>query len=214
MAHLLLYGGTFDPVHHGHLIACRAAREYLGADQVLLIPAWVSPHKTCQGSRPDGASAAQRLEMLRLAIAGEPAFAVDDRELVRGAAGEKASYTLDTVESLARERPADRFTLLIGADQLPKLHTWHGAAQLFTIVDIGVLGRPSDRSLQAALVTVRQHMGATLANRLTLLPTPLIEISATQIRQRVRSAQSIAYLVPEKVAQYIQNDGLYLPIQP
>ena len=229
MAHVLLYGGTFDPVHHGHLITCRAAREYLAADLVVLIPAWVSPHKVGAGWRAGanplaqptetvppwragGASAAQRLEMLRLAVAGDAGFTVDERELTRGAAaivGGKPSYTIDTVEELLREKPTDRLTLLIGADQLPKLHTWQEAERLFTMVEVGVLGRPSDRSLQAAMVAVRQHLGAKIADRLTLLPTPLVEISATEIRRRVRERLSIAYLVPEKVAEYIDRERLY-----
>jgi nicotinate-nucleotide adenylyltransferase len=245
MAHALLYGGTFDPIHHGHLIACRAAREYLGADLVVLLPAWVSPHKTGAvasdeppealapraessartGPRGEGASAgtpmpraggaspSQRAAMLRVAIAEDAGVVVEERELTRGAAsagaGGEPSYTIDTVEELLRERPGDRFTLLLGADQLPLLHTWHQAARLFTMVEAAVLGRPSDRPMQAALLSVRRRLGARIADRLTLLPTPLIEISATQIRQRVREGLPIRFLVPERVAQFIAREGLY-----
>ena len=186
---------------------------------VVLLPAWISPHKVGGEKnsqmptwRPGGASAQQRLAMLQLAIAGEAGFTVDDRELARGAAaaaGGKPSYTIDTVEELVRERPRERLTLLIGADQLPKLHTWQEAVRLFTMVDVGVLGRPSDRSMQAALVTVRQHLGAKVADRLTLLPTPLIEISATDIRRRVREGVSIGYLLPDRVAEFMVREGLY-----
>src|SRR3954468_7146101 len=115
MAHILLYGGTFDPIHNGHLITCRRARELLNADSVLLFPARQSPHKS---TRAPGASGEQRLAMIHLAIAKEPGFAVDDRELKR----EGPSYTVDTFRELKAERPGDRFTLLLGTDQLPKLH--------------------------------------------------------------------------------------------
>ena len=113
MAHMLLYGGTFDPVHHGHLITCQKAVEFPYADRIVLIPAGLSPHKSPKSS---GSTSQQRLDMLQLAIAGSPHFAIDPRELLRAG----PSYTADTVEELEREHPGDRLTLLIGADQLPK----------------------------------------------------------------------------------------------
>lgn len=203
MAHLLLYGGTFDPIHHGHLITARAAREYLAADGVLLIPARLSPHK--QGEPPD-TTPQQRLRMIELAIAGEKDFAIDDRELTRAT---DPSYTIDTVSEIAAQRPRDSLTLLIGQDQLPKLHLWHHIQTLLTLTDIAILGRPSDQPLQSTLMALRQHIGTPAANRLTLLPTPLIEISATHIRQRVRQGFSLAYLVPAPVAAYIAEHNLY-----
>jgi nicotinate-nucleotide adenylyltransferase len=190
MAHLLIYGGTFDPIHHGHLITCRRARELLGADAVVLIPARVSPHKL-QAAPTTGA---QRLAMIERAIAGEADFRVDGRELSR----DGPSYTFDTLAALAAERPGDRLTLLIGADQLPKFSTWHRVEELLGLVGVAVLGRPG--------VVMPAGGGA---GRFTPLQTPLIDISATAVRERVAAGLPITYLVPAGVAEYIAAEGLY-----
>jgi nicotinate-nucleotide adenylyltransferase len=200
MAHLLLYGGTFDPVHYGHLIPCRAAREFLRADLVLFIPAQISPHK--QDEAPS-ATALQRLRMLELALKGQPDFAIDPRELSRPSP--PPSYTIDTVTDLQRDHPGDRLTLLIGEDQLPKLHTWHRIPSLLAQVPIAVMPRQSDPT---GMATVRQHLGS-LADRLIMLPTPRIDISATDIRRRSVSRLPISFLVPPAVAANIAAEHLY-----
>jgi nicotinate-nucleotide adenylyltransferase len=173
MAHVLLYGGTFDPIHYGHLIPCRAAREILGADLVVFIPAGVSPHK--QGEI-QAASGAQRLAMLELAM-----------------------------EELQRDRTGDRLTLAIGEDQLPKLHTWERVVELLSLVEVVVLARKSD---PRGMTIARQHLGVH-ADRLKLLPTPRIDICATEIRRRVARELPISYLVPPGVAAYIEATRLY-----
>ena len=137
MAHLLIYGGTFDPIHHGHLLPCRAARELLAADRVVLIPAWVSPHKK---EGPPAATSQQRLEMVQLAIQGQADFAADDREIRRGQSG-GVSFTFDTMEEIRREHPADTYTLLVGEDQLPKFHLWHRVRDLVTQMPVAVMTR-------------------------------------------------------------------------
>jgi nicotinate-nucleotide adenylyltransferase len=200
MAHLLLYGGTFDPVHYGHLIPCRAAREFLRADLVLFIPAQISPHK--QDEAP-AASAAQRLHMLELALEGQHDFAIDARELSRPSP--PPSYTIDTVTELQRDRPGDRLTLLIGEDQLPKLHTWHRIEALLTQIAIAVMPRQSD---PAGLAIARRNLGASSSN-LNLLPTPRIDITATDIRRRVASRLPVSFLLPPAVARYIDTEHLY-----
>ena len=204
MALILLYGGTFDPIHVGHLITCRAARELLKADTVLLVPARVSPHK--QGD-PPGATDQQRLEMIRLAIADNPEFSVDPRELSRPG----PSYTIDTVRELQKERPGDHFTLLLGTDQLAKLHTWHEVDKLLAESGIAFLRRTSEVSVEDGLAALRRRMGVKTAEHLRqgLLDTPLIDISATAIRRRVRDGLSISYLVPPLVGQYISQHSLY-----
>ena len=199
MAHFLFCGGTFDPIHHGHLIAFRAAREALRADGVLLVPAWLSPHKR---GDPPVATGAQRLRMIELALEGQGDFAVDGRELARGS----PSFTLDTVQELQRSRPADRFTLLIGADQLPKFHTWRKIETLLAQVPVAVMARPSAEA--AGLAIARRHLGPWVA-RLAILPTPLIDISATDIRRRAGRGLSISFLVPAAVAAYIAQQRLY-----
>jgi nicotinate-nucleotide adenylyltransferase len=201
MSHVLLYGGTFDPVHYGHLIPCRAAREILRADLVLFIPARISPHK--QDHTPS-ASAAQRVRMLELALEGHSDFALDPRELTRPCP--PPSYTIDTIAELQRDRPRDRFTLLIGEDQLPKLHTWHRIAELLALVPIAIMPRQSDAG---GMSIVRQNLG-TLADRLATLPTPRIDISATDIRQRVAGGQSVSFLVPPAVAAFVAAERLYI----
>lgn len=210
MAHLLIYGGTFDPVHHGHLITCRAARELLAADRVLLVPAWVSPHKK---EGPPTATSQQRLRMLELALeggGGAADFAVDARELTRGAAG-APSYTIDTVQELQRQQPADRFTLLVGADQLPKFHLWHRVEELLATLPIAVMTRGAGGSTGPQIV--REKLGP-LADRLTPLPTPRIDISATDIRRRAHAGQPISFLVPAPVAAYIHEHQLYMDAPP
>ena len=112
-----IFGGTFDPVHHGHLLLAEAALEQLDLDRILFIPAALSPFKQ---DRPPGASPEQRLRMLRLATGSEPRFGVDDRELHR----EGPSFTLETVRSLLGDYPGVRFLLLVGADNLGDLDRW------------------------------------------------------------------------------------------
>jgi nicotinate-nucleotide adenylyltransferase len=213
MAHTLLYGGTFDPIHHGHLIVCQRALELLGADGVMFIPARISPHKT---NHPNPASENHRLAMLELAIAGHRAFRIDGRELTRPG----PSYTIDTVESLRQEFPGEHFTLLLGTDQLPKLHMWRRAEDLLADNPSGpptvaILPRPQDNTgrleLSDALAAIAGSLGRETADRLAkfVLSTPLVDVSATDIRRRVREGRSIRYLVPEAVAAYIERQGLY-----
>jgi nicotinate-nucleotide adenylyltransferase len=217
MAHTIVYGGTFDPIHHGHLITCQKARELLGADRVLFIPAGISPHKTM---RQTGATGDQRLAMIKLAIAEAPAphyFAVDDRELLR----EGPSYTADTLDELERESRAlepgkagERFTLLIGVDQLGKFHTWHRIQDILVESQtrgVAILGRPGDHAVDDALTEFAAHLGLPIADRLAkaILPTPLIDISATDIRERIAGNLPVDYLVPASVAAYIREHHLY-----
>lgn len=205
MAHLLLYGGTFDPIHHGHLITAQAARECVQADHVVFVPARRSPHKLERQS----ADGDHRLAMIHAAIAGNSHFVADGRELVR----EGPSYTFDTLASLRSEHPQDRFTLLIGADQLPKLHTWHRIGEFFegpARVEVAVLPReePPPAEVWAGLA---YHLGDAVAERLEagMLATPFIEISATAIRQRVAAGLPIEYLVPACITEYIREHQLY-----
>jgi nicotinate-nucleotide adenylyltransferase len=205
MAHTIVYGGTFDPIHHGHLITAQSARELLGADRVVFVPARISPHKLDRVS----ASGDHRLAMIERAIAGNPYFFADGRELVR----EGPSYTFDTLAALRREQPEERWTLLMGADQLPKLHTWHRIGEFFEgaeRIEVAVLRRQSPISGDVWRALAGQ-LGASVAERLAAaqLATPFIEISATEIRRRVGAGLPIDYLVPLSIAEYIREHGLY-----
>lgn len=179
-----ILGGSFDPIHHGHLILGRAAREELGLDTVLFVPARVSPHKT--QTRP--ATAEDRLSMVRLALADEPGFAVDDLELRRP----PPSYTVDTLRELTvRHRDAELF-LLIGTDNAAKFDTWHQPDEIARLARIAVLQRGAEAPAHPWPVVRR-----------------LVEISSTEIRQRVAEGRSIRYLTPAAVCDYIRKRGLY-----
>jgi nicotinate-nucleotide adenylyltransferase len=179
-----IYGGTFDPVHCAHLILARDAREELQLDEVIFVPAAVSPHKLDQQQTP----AAIRLEMLRAAIEGEPAFRIDQTELHRP----PPSYAIDTVEEIRRANPDDQLLYLIGSDNLPRLNTWHRFDDLQELVLFVVLERGNERP-QTLYPTIQRQ----------------IAISATEIRNRVASGRSIRYLVPAAVEAVIARHQLY-----
>ena len=174
-----LYGGTFDPIHHGHLILAREAIEKLDLDQVVFIPAALSPHKL---STPP-ASGDLRRDMVAAAIAGEPRFALDDSEIHRAG----PSFTIDTVEHTRARHPGAEIYYFIGEDNIPALHTWRRIAELRQLVRFVVFGR-GDESTPSEF--------PRLARR--------IDISATEIRRRVARGQSIRYLVPEPVRALIE----------
>jgi nicotinate-nucleotide adenylyltransferase len=179
-----IFGGTFDPIHCGHLILARDAIEELQLDSVLFIPAALSPYKL--GARP--VSAELRLEMLRAAIEGEPRFCLDELELNRP----PPSYTVETIEALKRREPASEFVCLIGEDNVAQLPTWHRFAELSQMVQFAVLDRTGVRT-EHPYPVVRRH----------------IDISATDIRNRVARGQSIRYLVPPAVENLIRERQLY-----
>jgi nicotinate-nucleotide adenylyltransferase len=179
-----IYGGSFDPIHHGHLILAREALEMLDLAEVIFVPAAQSPHKT--RSRP--ASAAVRWEMLTGAIAGERGFSASRLEIDRP----PPSYSISTVEQLAAEISEAKFFFLVGEDNLPLLPGWHRFDELGQLVQFVVL----DRS------------GGALGERYPVVRRK-IDISATTIRNRVASVQTIRYLVPEAVEQIIRREKLY-----
>jgi nicotinate-nucleotide adenylyltransferase len=181
---IAIYGGTFDPIHNAHLILAREALERLQLERVVFVPAAVSPHKLAQRS----ASAVARVEMLQAAIEGEPRFEVDELELNRP----PPSFTFDTVEEFRRREPDAEIVCLIGSDNLARLQTWHRFAELQKLVEFVVLERGEGRS-ESNYRTIRR----------------LIDISATDIRNRVATGQSVRYLVPPAVAEIIQSRALY-----
>ena len=204
MQPLVCFGGTFNPVHVGHLIVARSVAEQLGANRVVLIPAAIPPHK----ARP-GAAAEDRLEMLRLAVAGEELFEVDSLELERPG----PSYTIDTLGALRRRHGSDaELVWVIGLDMLAELPGWHRAAEVIAEARIITAARPPmPQDLEERLAGLGRAFGEEQARRLRagMLATPLIDVSATEIRQRVRHGRSVRYLVPDAVADYIQRHGLY-----
>ena len=187
-----IFGGTFNPPHMGHLIVAERIREELKLDKVWFVPCAVPPHKTMN----DIEEAESRLEMVKLAIEGNPNFDVLDYEVKRGG----KSYTVETVEYLRRKYPNYTFFLLIGADQLVEFHTWHKPEKILELVNVVAFTRPG--------VDVSKAKKEYLS-RVRLVTVPQIEISATEIRERVRKGLSIKYLVPDSVERYILSHKLY-----
>ncbi len=193
----LCLGGTFDPIHYGHIICARSAAASLHCDAVRVIPAAVNPHKQQDASLT---SAEHRLSMCQLAVAGESGFVSDDVDLGRPA----PSYTFDTVTLLRRELTSgDSLVWLIGADHLPRLHAWHRFDELRGLVEFAVMNRPGfELDATGLSEPVRE-----IASRAVVVPD--VPISATDIRARVRSGKSIDGLTPPAVARYIRENGLY-----
>lgn len=196
-----LFGGSFNPIHHGHLIVARAIAEQVGLQKVLLLPSAHPPHKS--GIDPD--QARHREAMIRLAIEGEPLFDISDYDLRRPG----PTFTIDTVDHFAATLPGASLHWIIGADSLTDLVTWHRASQLVDRCTILTAGRPAatepDRNVLLSTFTPTQ------VERLVqgIIPTPLIEISSSQIRLRVSAGLSVRFLVPDPVAAYIAHTGLY-----
>jgi nicotinate-nucleotide adenylyltransferase len=186
-----LYGGSFDPVHLGHLLVAQAAREEMRLDRVFFIPAARSPFKPDRPLSPDAA----RLQMLRLALAGRSDCEVDAQELTRGG----ISYTIDTVRDYARRFPGAELFYLIGADHVAQLPKWRDAAELAAMVVFLVIPRPGE-----APATVPPPFRAR-----SLQGFP-IGLSASQIRARIRQDLPVDLLVGPAVADSIRHNALYL----
>lgn len=208
-----VFGGTFDPIHYGHLRAAEEARELFALDRVLFMPAAMPPHKTQRRVT----QASHRLEMVRRAVAGHPAFQVSDLECER----QGASYSVETLGLLRqREGPGAEMYFLVGLDAFLWIHTWKSYQELFTMTHWIVLDRPGfGPSGKAALpLEIRKLFRHDPKERSWVHPTGhkvffrrfrSLEISGTEIRQLARSGRSVRYLVPEEVAAYIGLHGLY-----
>jgi nicotinate-nucleotide adenylyltransferase len=179
-----IYGGSFDPIHHAHLILAREALESLQLSEVIFVLAAQSPHKT----ESEPAAPEARWQMLTTALAGEKGFSASRMELDRP----PPSYSIDTVEQLRAENPTAEFSFLIGEDNLPKLPSWHRFEDLRQMVRFVVLDR-SGAAVEYPYPVIRRR----------------IDISATIIRNRVARGQSIRYLVPEAVERIMRRENLY-----
>lgn len=191
MNRIALFGGSFDPVHNGHLLVALAAIEELSVERIFFVPAAQSPFKP--ETKP--APADLRARMLRLALAGHTRYEVDDQEIRRGG----TSYTVDTVRDYRRRFPKAEVFYLIGADHIPQLHKWRAADELAGAVEFVVIPRPGEGAPAAPSgFRVRTLRGFPLA------------LSSSQIRERVRAGKPIDALVPSAVAETIRNSRLYL----
>ncbi|MBX3423594.1 MAG: nicotinate (nicotinamide) nucleotide adenylyltransferase [Pirellulaceae bacterium] len=198
-----IWGGTFDPVHVGHLLIAELACERLELDQLRWIPAATAPHAELKNAT----SANHRLEMLRLATSGNPQFIVDDCELRRGG----QSYTVETLTHLGQQFPDTHLILLIGADSLANFSQWRQPERICRLARVVVVARggqpPPDLRLLSPYLP--DHVREEDMPARHLLRLPQFEISSTDIRQRITQGRSIRYMVPASVWAYIDANNLY-----
>jgi nicotinate-nucleotide adenylyltransferase len=188
-----LYGGSFDPVHLGHVAVAKAAQVQLGLEQVRWLPAGV-PWQKQRALTP----AHHRVAMLQLALDVDPAHVIDRREVDRPG----PTYTIDTLESLAVDFPGTEWHLILGQDQFAKLHTWHRWQEVVARVHFGVVAR------SGKLAQVSDEVRPMLPRGKPIEMTPM-PFASTEIRRRVAAGGSAAGMVPEAVARYIDRHGLY-----
>lgn len=195
-----IMGGTFNPIHHGHLITARAAKEALNLDRLLLLPNARSPLRMEEAL----ADPQQRLEMVRLAVAGEPGLEACDLEVRR----EGASFLVETLRDLQLQYPDADLTFLMGVDSLETFDRWREVAQIVKLARVKVMPRPGGSGSEA--LDALEKRAPVLAGKLELMAAgPHIELSATEVRNRVRAERSIRYLVPDAVADYIYLNKIF-----
>jgi len=196
-----ILGGSFDPIHYGHLLLAEVCLEQLPLDTVWFVPAATAPHK----SDAEGASAEQRREMVELAIAGHPAFSCSAMEIERGG----LSYTVDTLSEIARENPQATLYLLMGADSLADLPLWRDPEGICQLAIPVVAARPGQ-----AAVDFKQLEAIATAERLeqarqAVVSMPQLDLSSRDLRERATRKQSLRYRTPRAVQQYITANQLY-----
>jgi nicotinate-nucleotide adenylyltransferase len=192
-----LFGGTFDPIHYGHLIVAEEIRHALALNEVLFLPAGEPPHKRGWTISPT----ADRVAMTRLAIADNAAFGLCLLDVERAG----PSFTADTLEALARQRPAAEIYFIMGEDSLAELPTWHAPERILRAARLAVALRPG---VTADLSRLERALPGVTA-RVSLVPTPEVGIAARDLRQRVAAGRPIRYQVPPAVEAYIREHGLY-----
>jgi nicotinate-nucleotide adenylyltransferase len=196
-----VFGGTFDPVHYGHLLLAECCREQCHLDQVLFLPAAVPPHKQHFECSP----ADHRMAMLELAIGGHEPFAISRVEIDRGG----VSYTVETLTTLRQQQPHAEWFFLMGADSLADLPGWRAPEEICELATLSVVARPQspapDFNSLAGIASpqrieqFRQHV----------VTMPLVDLSSTEIRRRVSQGRSIRFRTPRAVEKYIETHGLY-----
>jgi nicotinate-nucleotide adenylyltransferase len=201
-----IFGGTFDPVHYGHLRSALEVKEIFGLAEVRLILSAQPPHRN-----PPQASIGMRLEMLQLAVKKQPGFIVDTREIARAG----ASYMVTTLESLRQEFPEQALLLCIGSDAFNHLTSWYQWQRLFDFAHIVVLIRPGftiqqiDGFFAARQIFDKQELSQHLAGKLYFQPITQLDISATAIRDMIANSRNPAFLLPDAVLAYINLHQLY-----
>lgn len=204
-----LLGGTFDPIHFGHLRTALELQQTLGLSEVKLIPCREPVHKKSALT-----TASHRLEMIRLAIQHEALLTVDDCEIRR----QSPSYMIDTLEELQRRLPNTSLCLIVGVDALLGLPTWHRSNDILKIANIIVAHRPGyevpttgavANLLMQHLTHDQQIIHRSVSGHIILQPVTLLEISATEIREQIHAGESPRFLLPDEVYDYIKQHGIY-----
>lgn len=196
-----IFGGTFDPVHYGHLLLAEQCREQCRLDRVWFVPASVPPHKVERALTP----AAQRVEMLRLAIAGHQAFDVSTLEIERGG----LSYTLDTLAAICDLQPEAELFFLMGADSLRDLPMWWEPARICQLATPVVVRRQGAPEPDLGVLTPLVSPARLQEIRGCQVQMPVVEFSSTAIRQAVAAGRSVRYQTPRAVEKYLETHGLY-----
>ena len=199
MNRLGIMGGTFDPIHYGHLVAAEMARTEFALSKVLFIPSGTPPHKDFERVGP----ASLRYEMVNRSIADNPSFSVSKIEIERHG----PSYTIDTLRSLLENWEGSEFFFITGTDALREVFSWHQAEEIFTLTQFIGANRPGFDAKGFLETALRDH--PEIKGRIHLLEVPALAISSTDIRQRVATGKSIRYLLPESVRLFIQETNLY-----
>lgn len=198
-----IFGGTFDPIHLGHLALAEGAMYLAGLDRVIFLPNYQPPHKAgCRITPP-----AHRAAMVQLAIDGNPRFAFSDLELKR----EGPSYSVDTIRTLRALHPDWRIAFIIGMDSLLGITTWRDYESLLTLTDLLVVNRPGYTTTAGEAMLARL---GPLASRIRLLTIPGVAVASSDLRQMVSQGYPLRYLVPDVVAEYIADHHLYTDDHP
>lgn len=193
-----ILGGTFDPIHLGHLHMAEAVYASMELEKIIFIPAFVPPHKIGMEYAP----AKARYAMTKIAVEPYPHFSVSDIELRRNG----VSYTIDTLRELHALYPEKHLYFIIGADSVVQLHTWNSIYEMLDLATFVAAGRPGYAGVRSEVV---RNLGAEAAAKIILLHTPEYDISSTAIRAQIRQNASLAGMVPQTVENYIYEHGLY-----
>lgn len=196
-----IIGGSFDPIHIGHLIIAQDAAERLELSEVIFIPADIPPHK----QHLQRIDAEHRLNMLRLATESDVRFSISDIEIERGG----VSYTIDTLKNLCDVYPDAALLLIVGSDTLVDLHTWHKTEEILQLCDVATFLRPGEDAVEVIEEKIQLPMEQKQQLLENVINAHRIEVSSTEIRMRLAEGLSIRYLVPPEVEMYIYEHGLY-----
>ncbi len=207
-----VYGGTFDPIHYGHLRPALEILEAFALSQIRFIPSGQPPHRT-----PPHATAAQRLAMVQRAIEGVSGFVSDAREIQRNG----PSYMVDTLRSLQTELPDHNLCLLLGMDAFAAFHTWHDWRDILQLCNVLVMHRPEFEPAQVIQARELKHLMAdnlvqdislfvnSCAGKLMFYPVTQLDISSTRIREAIRQQRNVRFLLPDSVIALIKQDSIY-----